>query len=641
MSETIRSLTDREQSREKISIWFGSADNYIHGIKEVIANSTDEIINNFDNGKITVELMDDMETVIVKDTGRGMPIGGKTDGKPNYELLFKTLFAGTKYGQGGTMDGSYTGTNGIGLTVLNYTSVLFEVESVYNGVKYSIGFVDGGEISKPLAQEKSSNEEHGTTIKFKLDPDVYTETKYKKETIEDIVRHYAVGSNKVTIDFTFNGETESYHYDSLIDYYEEMIGTTGTSSVSFGESMMFDDAGEKTEMSIALSTTTEVFQESYLNLTYLSQGGKINEGIINGVKLYANKYCRSNKLFPKNVSSFSDTDVEESISFVAVTFSNKVEFENQTKLSTQKNLYREVAKQRVTKMLEVMEIEDSKGFKALVDHLLLVQKDNTSNQKQKEKLKKQLKEKVDNMTNRIEKFVDCEVHGEEAELYLAEGDSAHGSVVLARDGRFQASMPMGGKFLNVEKVSDVDAITSNKIVMNVVKVLGCGIDLGKKYKDVAEFDISKMRYGKVICASDEDPDGAQIQCLIITMFNKLMPEIISSGRLYIAKTPLYEIKLKNDDVVYVYTDEERDEVIKEHGSNIVKISRSKGLGELDAEVMAETAMNPETRQLIQVQMEDVETAKKAIDDWMGADTANRKEFISENLNQYIAEAINE
>lgn len=639
MTDIIKTLDDRGKAREKISIWFGSADNYTHGIKEVVANSTDEIINHFEEGTVDVLLHDDKRTIEIKDSGRGIPMAGETDGVPNYVLLFLTLFAGTKYGEGGYTDGNFTGSNGLGLTVVNYTSTMCEITSVREGKKYHIGFANGGEVVSPLTETTANKDEHGTTVKFRLDDEVYTNTEFIPEEVESIVKRYAIGSNKITINYKYGEKESSFHYDNLLDYYTDLVGDKNTSSVAFGEAVTFDDGGEQTSISIALSTTTEAIQESYLNLTHLSSGGKINDGIVNAVKLYANKYCKQNKLFPKNVNSFSDSDVEESISFVAVMLSNKVEFENQTKLSTQKNLYREVAKKRTTQILEIMEIEDTTGFKKIIDHLLLVQKDNTNNQKQKENLKKKLKEKVDNMVNKIDKFVDCRVHGEEAELYLAEGDSAHGSVVLARDGRFQASMPMGGKFLNVEKVNNIDAITSNDIVMNVIKVLGCGVDLGKKYKDVTEFDIKKLRYGKIICASDEDPDGAQIQCLVITMFNKLMPQIIHEGKLYIARTPLFEIKLKNDEMIYAHTDEERDSLIKEHGKNIVNIARVKGLGELEAEVMAETAMNPETRHLIQVTIDDVKKAQQSIDDWMGSDVTNRKEFISTNLNKYIQDAL--
>lgn len=636
--DKIRRLDHREQSREKISIWYGSADNYEHGLKEVLANATDEIINNFDKGTINVELMEDMKTLVVQDSGRGIPMDGETDGTPNYELLFLILFAGTKYGEGGEMDGSYTGTNGSGQTVLNYTSSLFEVASVRNGKEYHIKFEDGGILSESITERKT-DKESGTTVKFRLDPEIYTETEFTNEQVKSIVKRYAVSSNKITINYKHKDEEVVYHYDHLEEYFDEVIGDTSTSSVRYGDSVMFDDGGEKTSIELAIATTTEIVQESYLNINYLPNGGAINNGIINGVKLYMNKFCRDNSLFPKGVRSFADSDIEESISFVAVMLSNNVEFSNQTKLDTQKKIYYEVAKKRVSQMLEVMEVEDKKGFDAIVKHLLLVQKDNASNQRQKEKLKKELTKKVDNMTNRIDDFVDCRIHGEEAELYLAEGLSAHGSVVLARDGKFQASLPMGGKFLNVSKVNNLEAIVKNKVIMNVIKVLGCGVELGKKHKDVAPFDISKMRYGKVIIASDSDADGKQISSLVITLFHELMPEIIKQGRLYIAKTPLYEIKLKNDDMLYAYSDDERDELIKDNKGEVLNVARSKGLGELSAEVMAETAMNPETRHLVRVTIDSSEKAKQALDDWMGINVDNRKEMISTNLNKYIYEVI--
>ena len=638
--DKIRRLDHREQSREKISIWYGSKDNYEHGLKEVLANATDEIINNFDKGTINVELMEDMKTLVVQDSGRGIPMEGETDGTPNYELLFLILFAGTKYGEGGEMDGSYTGTNGSGQTVLNYTSSLFEVTSVRNGKEYHIKFEDGGILSEPIT-EKETDKESGTTVKFRLDPEIYTETEFTNEQVKNIVKRYAVSSNKITINYKHKDEEVTYHYDHLEEYFDEVIGDTSTSSVRYGDSVMFDDGGEKTSIELAIATTTEIVQESYLNINYLPNGGAINNGIINGVKLYMNKFCRDNSLFPKGVRSFADSDIEESISFVAVMLSNNVEFSNQTKLDTQKKLYYEVAKKRVSQMLEVMEVEDKKGFDAIVKHLLLVQKDNASNQRQKEKLKKELTKKVDNLNNSIDKFVDSRVHGEEAELYLAEGDSAHGSVVLARDGKFQASLPMGGKFLNVAKANTLEAIVKNEIIMNVIRVLGCGVELGKKHKDVAPFDISKLRYGKIIIASDEDADGKQITSLVITLFHTLMPEIIKQGKLYIAKTPLYEIKLKDDSVLYAYSDDERDKLIDKNKKKVVNVARSKGLGELDAEVMAKTAMNPETRHLVQVTIEDSGLASKALEDWMGTSVDNRKELISTNLNKYIYEVIND
>lgn len=638
MSESIRRLSYREQAREKISIWYGSADNYEHGLKEVMANATDEIINNFDSGEIYVELSEDGKRITVRDTGRGIPMNGVTDGTNNYELLFKIPFAGTKYGEMGTMDGSYTGSNGSGSTILNYTSTLFEVTSVRSGKEYHLRFENGGELTKDIT-EKKTDKQSGTTVTFELDPEVYTKVDFSSEQVKDIIRRYAVSTPKITIHYKHGEEECKIHYEDLEEYYNEVIKDYSTSPIKYAKSARFDDSGEDTSLELVISTTTEVVQESYLNLNYMPNGGTINNGILNGFKLYMNKYCRDNNLFPKNVKSFSDNDIMESLSFVAVMLSNKVEFENQTKFSTQKKLYFEVAKKRVSQMLEVMEIEDRKGFESMVKHILLVQKDNTSNQRQKEKLKKELEKKVDSINNRIDGLVDCRIHGEEAELYLAEGDSAHGSIVLSRDGKFQASLSMGGKILNVMKNDSLEAITKNEKVMNVIKAIGAGANFGKKQKGISEFDVSKMRYGKIICASDSDADGGHINSLTINLFSQLMPDVITSGRLYIAQTPLYELKLKNDKVVYIFTESERDSTVEKYKDETLSISRAKGLGQLEPTVLAETAMNPDSRRLIRVVMEDVDKSKQTLVNWMGKEVDERKIFIESNLNRYLEGAL--
>lgn len=635
--EEIRQLSHREQARDKISIFFGSADNYTHGLKEVMGNATDEIINNFDKGVITVELHEDLQTITVTDTGRGIPMTGETDGVPNYELLFLILFAGTKYGDSGTMEGSYVGTNGVGNTALNYTSSLFDVTSVTSKGISNIRFENGGEVVEPLTTTDKTHggEESGTTITFKLDPEIYTETTYTSQQVKDIIKRYAVSSPNITVKYKHLDERETYHFDNLEEYFETLVKDNTTSSVRHGESITYDDDGEKTSLEIILASTTEVVQETYLNLSYLPEGGSINEGVINGVKLYAGKYCRDNNLFPKGVKSFSDADIEESVSFVAVMLSNRVEYSNQTKMSTAKKLYHEVAKKRTQQTLEIMEIEDRDNFNKLIKHLLLVQKDNTVNKKQKDRLKKAIEKEVNSLDNRVEKLKDSKVHGEEAELYLAEGDSAHGAISLARKNHYQASMPMGGKFLNVLKLRNINDITNNEIVMNVIRAIGAGVDLGKKQKDIPKFNIDNMRYGKIIIASDQDPDGMQIQNLIITLFYMLMPEIIKKGKLYIAQTPLYEVKTKEGEVLYVYSESQYDSLLEEGKTEILSIDRAKGLGQLDSDVLRETALDTETRSLIEVKVEDVNKARESLDNWMGNEVNYRKEYLSENLHKYL------
>lgn len=629
-NDKIKVLSDREKARDKISVWYGSKDNYYHGLKEVIANGTDEVINNFESGKVSVTLHDDNHTITVTDSGRGIPIVGETDGVKNYDLLFRVLFAGTKYE---VSENTSTGTNGVGNTVLNFTSEIFHVESYYNGYKHTLKFENGGELVEDLKKEKCDKDLHGTSIIFKLDSEVYPKTTYSAEEVEGIVKRFAVGSPKVTLEFNYKDESKTFHYESLGDYYGELIGSSSTSPIVSAPAALYEDEGERTEIQLVLSTTAEQVQESYLNLTYLAEGGSFNDGVIAGVRAFANKYCKDNKLFPKNITSFATSDIETSISFVLVSLSNNVEFQNQTKLSTNKKLYRKLAQKHVLQMLEVFKVENEPGLKKFINHLLAVQKHNAASMKAKKALKKKLTERVDGIGNKVDKLVDCKKHGKDSEVFIAEGNSALGSIVLARDAVYQAAYPLRGKILNCLK-ADYTTIFKNQVITDLVKVLGCGIETDRRNKDLDTFDIKKLRYGKIIIATDADPDGHQIACLIITMFYRLMPKLIHQGYIYIAQTPLYEVKLENDEMIYFFSEKEKDELLPNIKGKYV-IARCKGLGELDAETMSETAMDPDTRSLVRVTVEDAKEMIESLETWMGIHSGNRRDYIAENLHHYV------
>lgn len=629
-NEEIKVLTDREKSRDKISIFFGSKDNFTHGLKEVIANGTDEIINNFEDGTVTVELFDDLQTVQVTDTGRGIPIDGVTNGIKNYDLLFRTLFAGTKYD---TTEKTTTGTNGVGGTVINYTSSYFLVESWYDGFHHTILFENGGELIGDLVKTQCPKSKHGTQITFRLDDEVYPNITYTAEDVEKIAKSFAVGSNKINVNFKHNGHTQTYHYSSLESYFDEFLENKGTSKQVDTAEVAFDDEGELTKIKLSFATTPEPKQESYLNLTHLSEGGSFNDGVISGFKSFLNKYCKDNKLFTKGTPALTSDDIESSLSFVLVAFSNKVEFTNQTKLSTNKNLYKKIARKHTLQTLEFLEIEDEKNLKKIVNHVLSVQKFNTASQKAKLQLKKKLTEKVDGIGNKVDKLVDCKFHGKDAEIYVAEGNSALGSIVLARDAKYQAVYALRGKFLNCLK-TDYPTIFKNIVITDLIKVLGCGVTTDKRNKDLDTFDINNLRYGKIIIATDADSDGANIACLIITMIYRLMPKLIEDRYIYLAQTPLYELKLEDDSVVYYFSESEKDRELPTIKGKY-NIARVKGLGELDAPTMAYTAMNSDTRKMIQITVEDTRKMVESIETWMGTNVDGRKQFISENLDKYV------
>lgn len=628
--DNIRSLDDRQKSREKISIWYGSEENFYHGSKEIIANATDEIVNNFENGEILVELAEDLQTLSVSDTGRGMPLDGETDGVKNYDLLFRILFAGTKYEE---TDANTTGTNGVGGTVLNYTSSIFHVESCYNGNRWTIKFENGGQIVEELKSEPCSKTLHGTKITFKLDNEIYPIITYTEDDMRGIVKRFSVGASKVKLTFKYNGKSEVFHYNNAREYFDEIVGNQATSPIASAGKTLYEDDGEKTSLELSFATCPEPIQESYLNLTYLSEMGSFHDGIIAGVRTFANKYCKDNNLFPKGTKAFLVGDIETSVSYVCVASSNNVQFQNQTKLSTNKSLYKKVAKNHTQHLLDVLAVENPRGLKKMMDHLLTVQKYNENSQKAKAKLKSKLSEKVDGIGNKVANLVDCAKHGAESEIFIAEGNSALGSIVLARDANFQAAYPLRGKILNCLK-ADYPVIFKNQVITDLVKVLGCGIQADKKNKDLDSFDISKLRFGKVIIATDADSDGFQIACLIITMFYRLMPKLITEGFIYIAQTPLYEIKYEDDTMSYFFSEKEKDDGLASLKGKYV-ISRSKGLGELEAITMNETAMDPETRNLVRVTVDNAEEMVKTLETWMATAVDGRKEYISENLYKYV------
>lgn len=624
--DKVRALNDREKSREKLPIFYGSRDNFMHGFREVAINNTiDEISNNFDSGVIDIILHDDNETITVRDTGRGMPIAGESDGIPNWQMFFTILFASGKYD---ITDGVNTGTNGVGATVLNNSSVIYNVRSWHNGEEYIIEFENGGYIKTPLTYI-GETDKHGTEITFKLDKECYTQTKYNPTDLINIISRVSGVSPKTTINFTYGGETTSFHFNNIEDYFKATINK----ECFVCPFKTYGDDGENTEIQVVLYSTLDVVQESFLNRNYLAEGGTINKGLANGVRLFVNKFLKDNGMYSKNEKAISVEDVENTISFVANVLSSNVEFQSQTKFSTQKKLYGRLIQEYIQEYLYIFSLERNEEFKRFANQILINKRANEKAESIRKDIKKKLSEKVDGITNKVDDLVDCVEHGLESELYIAEGKSALGSIVLARDPKFQAAIPIRGKILNCLK-ADIGTIFKSQIITDLIKAIGCGIELDKKHKDIASYDPNNLRYGKIIFATDMDADGYQIICLLLTMIYRLMPSLISDGRVFIAKTPLYEVRLTDDSTVYWYSETEKSQELEKY-NNIKNINRAKGLGELNADIMHECAMNPNTRNLIQVSVGDVEDMEKSFEVWMETDTTKRKEYLENNLYKYV------
>lgn len=632
--DKIQILDDRQKARDKISIWFGSNTNFYHPVKEIIANSCDEIMNNFDSGVVTIKLSDDCRRISVLDSGRGIPLDGTTDGIKNYDVLFRKLFAGTKYEES---EDTTTGTNGVGMAVVCMTSKYFKAASTYNNYKYSIEFHNGGLDDSGLLKEASNKNQHGTEIVFELDEEVYTETTFDSKVIKNIIETFAVASANKNIKFIYNhkGENNEMQLSSLKNYFEDKVGNQTTSSIIHMDNIKLSDGGELSEIEILLTTQPENFHQTFLNLTYLEEGGSIHNGVVYGIREYCSDYCNENKLFKGKTDRFMPSDIENSVSFIVNMFSNNVEFSNQTKLSTSKNLYREITLNQTKLLLDHFKNTDKKNFNKFIKHLLTVQSHSERNQRAANRLRSELTKSIQTIDNRVEKLVDCKTHNYKSELFIAEGDSAKGALVSARNPNFQAIYPLRGKILNCIDSTE-QKILSNQVITDLVKIIGTGINSTNKRLNT--FDIDNLRYGKIIIATDQDSDGSHIATLIIGMIYRLMPQLLSEGKIYLAQTPLYEIQLANDEVLYAMSENEMKTMTQgELKGKRYKISRAKGLGELDADILSKTAMNPESRTIIKVQVDDIKDLGKILKTWLGKSVDNRKEYIENNLDNYTVE----
>ena len=628
--DKVRSLDDREQAREKLPVWYGSRSNYYHGFREVaINNPIDEISNNFEKGDIFITLHDDMKTITVRDTGRGMPIHLKDDkGEDYWYLFFCRMFASGKY----DLEQDNSGTNGLGGTVLNYTSDFYDVTSCFNGEKFHIRFENGGILKTPL-ENLGKTSEHGTEITFKLDQTCYSEqVVYDPEQLKDIINKACSVSPKVTIHFTFNNETTTYHYnDMLKEYYLENIDKVEDNLFELeykeytdNEVIEYPD-GEKVEIEetnkiqCILSKSFKPVQLSFLNRNNLIQGGSLDDGLIDGVKTFINKYGKENDLFDKVVKQVSNDDVKQAVSYMITNNSTRVEYQSQTKFSTEKKLYRKVAKNYVLEQFEFISLTQKEKFVELVKHVIEVARMNSKFKEKKEKAKTGQQQRISS-----KKLSNCSSKiPSECELHVVEGDSAAGSAKNGGNKKFQAVLSTRGKIPNVLKMS-VENVLKNEEFQIFAQAIGIGI--------LEEFDPKKLKYHKIIIMTDADTDGLHIRCLWTAFCWKYYKELIEQGYLYISQPPLYQVITKDKKGYYLFSDKELEDKLKKLGvtEKDVEIQRYKGLGEMSTQQMRETTMAPESRVLYQVKVDDIPTFEQTLIDLMGDDSEPRKKFYREN-----------
>ncbi len=436
-------------------------------------------------------------------------------------------------------------------------------------------------------------------------------------------------------------DTTVFNYvNGVVDHVAEIIGENGLTGVQHWETEAMtrdrDDKPEyKLKMNIAVAFSNKVSTtEYYHNSSWLEQGGAPDKAVRNAFVYQIDNYLKTNNKYNKTEKKISYDDVADCLICVISSFSSVASYANQTKKAVTNKGIQDAMTAFLRRSLEVYFIENPLEAEKIAEQVLINKRSRENAEKTRLNIKKKLSGNLD-MTNRVEKFVDCRSKDiSSRELFIVEGDSAKGACVQARDPDFQAIMPIRGKILNCLKV-DYDRIFKSDIITDLLKVLGCGVEVkSKANKNLATFDMDALRWNKVIICTDADVDGFHIRTMLLTMLYRLTPTLIREGRVFIAESPLYEITTKNE-VYFAYDEVEKDNFIEQIGEEKYTIQRSKGLGENEPEMMNLTTMNPKTRRLIKVMPDDAEQTAQIFDILIGNNLQARKDYIVEHGNEYI------
>lgn len=645
-NESIKSLKGADRVRKRPAVIFGSdgLEGCEHSVFEIMSNSIDEAREGYGNKICVTRFLDG--SVEVQDFGRGIPVDyNKNEDKYNWELLFCEMYAGGKYDNGGDNYEFSLGLNGLGLCATQYASEYMEAEIHTDGFKYTLHFEKGKNIGG-LKKEKYDKKDTGTRIKWKPDLDVFTDINIPIEYFQETIKRQAIVNDGVK--FILKNQTsaskfETFEYcynDGIMDYVKEIAGDTAFTTPQYWECERKgkdrEDLPEyklKINSAICFSLKNQL-KEYYHNSSFLEHGGAPEKAFRSAFVNQINAYLKANNKYSKNDGQINIQDVEDCIIFVVSSFSTQTSYENQTKKAITNKFIQEAMTDFFRKQLEVYFIENKMDADKISNQVLINMRARIKAENTRKTLKTSLQSKMD-MTNRIQKFVDCRSKDvDEREVFIVEGDSALGACKQARDASFQAIMPVRGKILNCLK-SDYDKIFKSEIITDLIKVLGCGVEVkSKAAKDLSLFDINNLRWSKILICTDADVDGFHIRTLILTMIYRLMPKIIEAGKVYIAESPLYEVTCK-DQTYFAYNEKEMDEIKEEIGNQKYTVQRSKGLGENEAEMMALTTMNPKTRRLIKVTPDDAQKTSEMFDLLLGDNLEGRKEYISDYGHLYL------
>lgn len=623
-ADQIQVLEGLEAVRKRPGMYIGSTGprGLHHLVYEIVDNGIDEALAGFCD-KIEVKILPD-NIICVIDNGRGIPVGKHPKmGIPAATVVYTVLHAGGKFGGGGYKVSG--GLHGVGASVVNALSEWLEIEIYKDGDIYTQRF-ERGNIKTNL-EIVGKTDKTGTLVRFKPDAEIFKETtEFDFEILKTRLREQAFLNAGIHIQISDERDPdniicENFCYEGGISSFVEYLNKKKAVELVHPDIIHFstvaDDDQATAEVAMQYNDSYNELILSFANNIHTTDGGTHEEGFKRSLTRVMNDYARKYNLLKDSDKNLTGDDVREGLTVVISIKVKDAQFEGQTKAKLGNTEISGLVSNMMNDKLSTYLEENPATARAIFDKALAASRAREAARKAKDMVRRKSALESAALPG---KLADCQSKNpEESELYIVEGDSAGGSAKGGRDRKIQAILPLWGKMLNVEKAR-LDKVYGNEKLMPVVTALGCGIG--------EEFDLEKLRYGKVIIMADADVDGSHIRTLLLTFFFRFMRPLIENGNIYIAQPPLYRLT-KGKTHYYAYSDQERDKIMQELGGNL-DIQRYKGLGEMDSEQLWKTTMNPETRIMLRVEMEDAAMADEIFTILMGDKVEPRREFIERN-----------